>query len=64
VAPATGATTPATGAAAPAATDHDAAVARAGRAPAGRAVQIRWTVISPNTYFFAPGEQKTIPLSY
>lgn len=61
--------TPPTGAAAPPtggapATDHDAAVARAGKAPAGRAVQIRWTVISPNTYFFAPGEQKTIPLSY
>ncbi len=33
-------------------------------APAGRAVQIRWTAISPNTYFFAPGEQKTIPLTF
>jgi hypothetical protein len=27
-------------------------------------VGIRFTIISPNTYFFAPGEQKTVPLSY
>jgi hypothetical protein len=33
-------------------------------APAGRSVQIRWTAISPNTYFFTPGEQKTIPLNF
>ena len=32
-------------------------------APAGHSVQIRWTAISPNTYFFTPGEQKTIPLN-
>jgi len=30
----------------------------------GRGVQIRFTVIAPATYFFAPGEQKTVPLSY
>ena len=30
----------------------------------GRGVQIRFTVIAPTTYFFAPGEQKTVPLSY
>jgi hypothetical protein len=29
-----------------------------------RSVQLRFTVISPNTYFFAPGEQKTVPLTY
>ncbi len=29
-----------------------------------RAVQLRWTVIAPNTYFFAPNETKTVPLSY
>jgi hypothetical protein len=29
-----------------------------------RSVQLRFTIISPNTYFFAPGEQKTVPLSY
>jgi hypothetical protein len=51
-----------TGTVAPAA-PNNAPVAKPG-APAVRAVQIRWTAISPNTYFFAPGEQKTIPLSY
>jgi len=35
-----------------------------GRRIVGRGVQIRWTVIAPTTYFFAPGEQKTVPLSY
>jgi hypothetical protein len=35
-----------------------------GRAVQGRGVQIRFTVIAPATYFFAPGEQKTVPLSY
>jgi hypothetical protein len=29
-----------------------------------RAVQLRWTVIAPNTYFFAPNEKKTIALTY
>ena len=29
-----------------------------------RSVQIRFTIISPNTYFFAPNEAKTVPLSY
>jgi hypothetical protein len=29
-----------------------------------RSVQLRFTIISPNTYFFTPGEQKTVPLSY
>ena len=29
-----------------------------------RSVQLRFTIISPNTYFFEPGEQKTVPLSY
>lgn len=31
---------------------------------AGRGVQLRWSVVAPSTYFFAPGEQKTVPLSY
>jgi hypothetical protein len=44
--------------------DSSLAAARAGRVPSARSVQIRWTVISPNTYFFAPGEQKTIPLNF
>lgn len=29
-----------------------------------RGVQIRWTVIAPTTNFFAPGEHKTVPLTY
>ena len=29
-----------------------------------RAVQLRWTVIAPTTFFFAPNETKTVPLSY
>jgi len=29
-----------------------------------RGVQIRFTVIAPATNFFAPGEHKTVPLSY
>ena len=29
-----------------------------------RGVQIRWTVIAPATNFFAPGEHKTVPLTY
>jgi hypothetical protein len=29
-----------------------------------RGVQIRFTVIAPTTNFFAPGEHKTVPLSY
>ena len=45
------------------ASSNNAPVAKS-NAPAGRAVQIRSTVISPNTYVFAPGEQKTIPLSF
>jgi len=36
----------------------------AGRLASSRSVQIRFTVIAPNTYFFAPNEQKTVPLSY
>jgi len=44
--------------------DSSIAAARAGRVPSSRSVQIRWTVISPNTYFFTPGEQKTIPLNF
>jgi hypothetical protein len=40
------------------------ATATAGRHVQGRGVQIRWTVIAPTTYFFAPGEQKTVPLTY
>ena len=43
--------------------DSSVAAARAGRVPSARSVQIRWTVISPNTFFFTPGEQKTIPLN-
>lgn len=35
-----------------------------GRHVVGRGVQIRWSVITPTTYFFAPGEQKTVQLSY
>lgn len=41
-----------------------ALAASAGRHVQGRGVQIRWTVIAPTTYFFAPGEQKTVPLTY
>jgi hypothetical protein len=44
--------------------DTAVGASRAGHTPSARSVQIRWTVISPNTYFFNPGEQKTIPLSY
>lgn len=29
-----------------------------------RGVQIRFTVIAPTTNFFAPGEHKTVPLTY
>jgi hypothetical protein len=29
-----------------------------------RGVQIRFTVIAPTTNFFAPGERKTVPLTY
>jgi hypothetical protein len=32
--------------------------------PAFGSVALRFTIIAPTTYFFAPGEQKTIPLSY
>jgi len=31
---------------------------------AGRAVQLRWTAIAPNTYFFEPNETKNVPLTY
>jgi hypothetical protein len=44
--------------------DTAVGASRAGHTPSARSVQIRWTVISPNTFFFNPGEQKTIPLSY
>ncbi len=27
-------------------------------------VGLRFTVIAPNTFFFAPGEEKTVPLTY
>ena len=37
---------------------------RAGGTASSRSVQIRFTVIAPNTYFFAPNESKTVPLSY
>ncbi len=50
--------------ASPVGAESSTAAARAGRAPSARSVQIRWTVISPNTYFFTPGEQKTIPLNF
>jgi hypothetical protein len=49
---------------APVTGDNTEAASRAGHTASARSVQIRWTVISPNTYFFNPGEQKTIPLSY
>ena len=29
-----------------------------------RSVALRFTVMAPTTYFFAPGERKTVPLSY
>ncbi len=32
--------------------------------PSGRSVALRFTIIAPTTYFFAPKEQKTVPLSY
>jgi hypothetical protein len=38
--------------------------AYASRAASGRSVQLRFTIIAPTTFFFAPGEQKTVPLSY
>ena len=41
-----------------------AGAARDDRRVSSRAVALRWTVISPNTFFFAPGETKTISLSY
>ena len=41
-----------------------ASPARSDHRVSSRSVQLRFTVISPNTYFFAPGEQKTVPLSY
>jgi len=48
----------------PAGTNGTAGASRPDHVPSARSVQIRWTVISPNTYFFNPGEAKTIPLSY
>jgi hypothetical protein len=41
-----------------------ASSARSDHHVSSRSVALRFTVISPNTYFFAPGEQKTVPLSY
>jgi hypothetical protein len=43
-----------------------AGLATAGRERAGsaRSVALRFTVLAPSTYFFAPGERKTVPLSY
>jgi hypothetical protein len=41
-----------------------AAPARGMHVPSGRSVALRFTVIAPTTYFFAPGERKTVPLSY
>ncbi len=36
-----------------------------GRArPSASSVALRFTIISLNTYFFAPNEQKTVPLSF
>lgn len=37
---------------------------RADRVPSARSVQIRWTVISPTTFIFVPGEVKKVPLSF
>ncbi len=37
---------------------------RAAQQQSSRSVAPRFTIIAPATYFFAPGEQKTIPLSY
>ena len=34
------------------------------RAVSSRSVQLRFTIIAPTTFFFAPGEQKTVPLTY
>jgi hypothetical protein len=34
------------------------------RTQSSRSVALRFTIIAPATYFFAPGEQKTIPLAY
>jgi hypothetical protein len=43
-------------------------IANAAGAPRERtttaSVGIRFTIVAPNTYFFAPGEQKAVPLSY
>jgi hypothetical protein len=37
----------------------------AGRArPSSGSVALRFTIIAPTTYFFAPNERKTVPLSY
>ncbi len=39
-------------------------VAASDRARPAQSVALRFTIIGPTTYFFAPGEQKTVPLSY
>jgi hypothetical protein len=39
-------------------------VERHDRTVSARAVQLRWTVIAPTTFFFAPNETKTVPLTY
>jgi hypothetical protein len=35
-----------------------------GRERSSGSVALRFTIVAPTTYFFAPNEQKTIPLSY
>lgn len=34
------------------------------RVGSARSVALRFTVLAPTTYFFAPGERKAVPLSY
>jgi len=41
-----------------------AGVGSARGSASARSVALRFTVLAPSTYFFAPGERKTVPLSY
>ncbi len=47
--------------------DISGAVLRAassGHVASARSVALRFTIAAPTTYFFAPGEHKTVPLAY
>ncbi len=48
----------------PAMSPASAGVERHDRRVSERAVQLRWTIIAPTTFFFAPNETKTVPLTY